>query len=94
MPNSAGIGIGGFGFPFMMNAILDRAGFAWLCRAWAIITAVVFSLAVWLIKPRLPVATPLPGQRKWLAVDFGALKDPIFLLMVRCSLELAVMLAS
>ena len=66
----------------MMDAILHHSGFSWLCRAWAVISAAVFSLAVLLIKPRLPVIKPVKGQRTWLPIDFKALKDPIFLLMV------------
>ncbi|GAA5905771.1 hypothetical protein JCM6882_000454 [Rhodosporidiobolus microsporus] len=60
----AGTGMGGFCFPFLINALLtsrpssdtspSSSGFSWMCRAWALITLLMFSLSVWLIGPRVP----------------------------------------
>ncbi|GAA5865912.1 hypothetical protein JCM8547_005755 [Rhodosporidiobolus lusitaniae] len=44
----SGIGVGGFGFPFLIDTLLSVGGFPWLCRAWVLITGVVFSLSAWL----------------------------------------------
>jgi hypothetical protein len=92
---STGTGIGGFVFPFLIDALLgvsEKDGFAWLCRGWALFTFVLFCVAVYLIKPRVP--PPKPSFRrggpkrergKWLAGygSFASLKNPIFITMVR-----------
>lgn len=91
----SGTGVGGFAFPFLIDALLElseKDGFKWLCRGWAAFTFVLFVVAVYLIKPRVPAPKPsfrLGGPRrergKWLAGygRLGALKNPIFITMVR-----------
>ncbi|GAA6043843.1 hypothetical protein JCM8097_007232 [Rhodosporidiobolus ruineniae] len=90
----SGIGVGGFAFPFLLDALLTHGGWPLLARVWAGLTAVVFSLAVWFIRPRVP-PPPLAlfrksGERRerarWLAVDWRRLRDPLFLLMCLSSL--------
>ncbi|GAA5905786.1 hypothetical protein JCM6882_000458 [Rhodosporidiobolus microsporus] len=88
----SGIGVGGFGFPFLIDGLLARGGFPWLCRAWAFITALVFGLSAWIIRPRIPVVKPKSAAERgpWLAVDWRFAKDPIFLLMGFSSLLAAL----
>ncbi|GAA6009147.1 hypothetical protein JCM10207_004282 [Rhodosporidiobolus poonsookiae] len=83
----SGIGVGGFVFPFLIDGLLTAGGFPWLCRAWAMITAVVFSVSIYFCRPRIPIFKPAKGQRPpWLAVDWKALRDPLFILMCYSSL--------
>ncbi|GAA6037609.1 hypothetical protein JCM8097_006139 [Rhodosporidiobolus ruineniae] len=78
----AGAGIGGLVFPFVISGLLARVGFAWMIRVWVAITAVVFSLAVYLIKPRVPPARMRKAERgPWLSTDGAFLKNPLLLLM-------------
>ncbi|GJN89648.1 hypothetical protein Rhopal_002635-T1 [Rhodotorula paludigena] len=86
----SGIGFGGFAFPFILNALLEKVGFAWMCRVMALILAAVLSIANFLMKPRIPRPKPALGQRgPWIAIDLKFLYDPIFLWM-----SLATILAS
>ncbi|BGP13412.1 hypothetical protein JCM10213_008572 [Rhodosporidiobolus nylandii] len=83
----SGLGFGGFVFPFLIDALLSRGGYAWYCRGWAMITAVVFGLAIPVINPRTPLVKPKNGERgPWFAVDWRFLYDPIFVLMAFASL--------
>lgn len=86
----AGTGIGGLVFPFIISALLENHGFATMCRVWAAITAAVYAVAVWLIKPRVPPTKPKGGRGPWFATgDASFLKDPVVLTMVRPELRLA-----
>ncbi|KAH8100533.1 MFS general substrate transporter [Cristinia sonorae] len=60
----AGSGVGGFVFPLMVNALLDRLGFRWTLRIWAIGTAVISALSLLGINHRLPVPKFHRGQRR------------------------------
>ncbi|GAA6030517.1 hypothetical protein JCM8097_006184 [Rhodosporidiobolus ruineniae] len=77
----AGTGIGGLAFPFALSALLNRGGFALMCRVWAGITLAVYCLSVWAIRPRIPPRKPVGGRGPWLAVDWRFLKDPVVLAM-------------
>jgi hypothetical protein len=93
----AGTGFGGFVFPFLIKTLLDKFGFAWMCRAWSGLTLVVFSLSVALLRPRVPPPTVSfrqllkggarteAGRGPWLngVGDLRALINPLFLVMVR-----------
>ncbi|GAA5872120.1 hypothetical protein JCM8547_003812 [Rhodosporidiobolus lusitaniae] len=58
----AGTGAGGFAFPFLISHLLslpapsssNNGSFGWMARAWALITFVVFSGSVYVVKPRVP----------------------------------------
>ncbi|GAA5979675.1 hypothetical protein JCM11641_004051 [Rhodosporidiobolus odoratus] len=83
----SGLGFGGFVFPFLIDALLSRGGYAWYCRGWALITAVAFGLTIPLVNPRIPLVKPKNGERgPWVAVDWKFLYDPIFVLMAFASL--------
>lgn len=90
----AGTGIGGLVFPFIISTLLDRHGFATMCRVWAAITGAVYAVAVWLIRPRVPPTRPKGERGPWFATgDASFLKDPVVLMMVRsAALALAVRL--
>ncbi|GAA5971252.1 hypothetical protein JCM21900_004199 [Sporobolomyces salmonicolor] len=77
----SGIGIGGFAFPFLIGKLLDSYGFSWMCRIWAMITAVCYSASVYFIRPRTPPVKPMGPRGKWLAVDFKSLNHPIVWVM-------------
>ncbi|KAI0788897.1 MFS general substrate transporter [Abortiporus biennis] len=59
----AGSGVGGFAFPLMVNALLNRVGFRWTLRIWAIGMVVIAGLALLGIQHRVPV----PKFRRGLA---------------------------
>ncbi|GAA5977515.1 hypothetical protein JCM11641_000986 [Rhodosporidiobolus odoratus] len=77
----AGTGIGGLAFPFVISALLRHGGFATMCRAWAGITAAVYSIAILAIRPRIPARKAKGPRGPWLAVDWRFAKDPVFLVM-------------
>ncbi|ORY55169.1 MFS general substrate transporter [Leucosporidium creatinivorum] len=54
----SGTGVGGFVFPFLLNSLLEKVGFAWTCRVWALITFVIFGGCVATLRPRLPAVKP------------------------------------
>ncbi|GAA5932294.1 uncharacterized protein JCM15063_001182 [Sporobolomyces koalae] len=75
----SGTGFGGAVFPFLLGRLLDKYGFAWTCRIWAIICAVVFGLTTYFIRPRIPPTKPAKGQRrpKWFIISPKVLNHPI-----------------
>ncbi|BGP49266.1 hypothetical protein JCM10450v2_005149, partial [Rhodotorula kratochvilovae] len=78
----SGSSIGGAAFPFLINAILEKHGFATLCRIWAGITLVAFAPAVWFVRPRVPGTRMRNGERPpWLAASPKLLLDPIVLVI-------------
>ncbi|GAA5861711.1 hypothetical protein JCM1840_005238 [Sporobolomyces johnsonii] len=77
----SGTGIGGFAFPFLIGKLLDSYGFSWMCRIWAMITAVVYTASVYFIRPRIPPVKPRGPRGKWLAVDFKSLNHPVVWVM-------------
>lgn len=80
----AGGGLGGFIFPWLINVVLETKGFPWLCRIWALLTAVVFSVSIVFIKPRAPLGKPARGRAPWFpAGGWSFAKNPLFLLSVR-----------
>ncbi|GAA6017893.1 hypothetical protein JCM10207_003490 [Rhodosporidiobolus poonsookiae] len=87
----SGSSIGGAAFPFLINHILERYGFATLCRIWAGVTLVAFAPAVWFVKPRVPTSRVASGQRApWLAASPKMLVDPIVLVV--CAITLVASL--
>ncbi|BGP34918.1 hypothetical protein JCM10296v2_006742 [Rhodotorula toruloides] len=82
----SGNGFGGFTLPWLINAVLQARGFAWMCRVWAIFTAVVFAISILLLKPRIPYVKPAGGRAPWLAVDFAFLRNPLFVCMAIATL--------
>lgn len=76
--------MGGLIFPFLISsALLDKYGFATMCRAWAGITLAVYAIAVYLIKPRVPLRKPRGPRSPWFVMsDFRFLKNPVVIVMV------------
>ncbi len=54
----AGTGLGGAVFPYLISGLLERVGFAWTTRIWALITLTTLAPAVWMCRPRLPPIKP------------------------------------
>lgn len=52
----AGAGIGGLGWPLMLDALLPRIGFRWTLRIFALMTMVLCGATLPFLRPRLPVA--------------------------------------
>lgn len=78
-----GGGIGGFIFPWLINAVLEVKGFPWLCRVWALLTAVVFSTSILFIKPRVQLVKPVGGRGPWFPTGGWSFAwNPLFLLSV------------
>ncbi|POY72795.1 hypothetical protein BMF94_4204 [Rhodotorula taiwanensis] len=83
----SGTGVGGLIFPFLISsALLDKYGFATMCRAWAGITLAVYAIAVYLIKPRVPLRKPRGPRSPWFVMsDFRFLKNPVVIVMTLTS---------
>lgn len=81
----AGTGIGGFIFPFLISGLLSRLGYSGMLRVWSALTLVVFAIAIYIVKPRIPPPRRVrKGERgPWPAFPWFILRDPIFLSMVR-----------
>lgn len=79
----AGTGVGGFCFPFFIGALLDKLGFPWMCRVWALFTAVAFGGSLLVLKPRLPVVRPTRGESRgrWIPLDMSFVYNPLVLIM-------------
>ncbi|OSD08079.1 MFS general substrate transporter [Trametes coccinea BRFM310] len=75
----AGTGVGGFVFPFLLNALLNNVGLRWTLRIWAIMTCVSTGIAFYGVRPRVPMAKFQPGQRRPLAPRMEYFKSPLFL---------------
>ncbi|BGO95064.1 hypothetical protein NBRC10512_006471 [Rhodotorula toruloides] len=77
----AGNGFGGFILPWLINAVLEAKGSAWMCRVWTAFTAVTFAASIILLQPRIPFVKPTDGRAPWLAVDWRFSHNPVFLCM-------------
>lgn len=64
----------------MVNGLLDKVGFRWTLRIWAIGMAVVAGLALLGVKPRVPVPRYHRGQNRprLIPVQMHFLKRPLF----------------
>ncbi|KAG0655760.1 hypothetical protein C6P46_000722 [Rhodotorula mucilaginosa] len=80
-------GVGGLIFPFFISSLLlDNLGFANMCRVWAAVTFVVYAVAVYLIKPRVPLRKPRgPRSPFFIKNDFRFLKNPVVIVMTLTS---------
>ncbi|OCH87540.1 MFS general substrate transporter [Obba rivulosa] len=76
----AGSGVGGFAFPFVLNALLSRTGYAWTLRAWSLCMLLVSGIALLGLRPRVPVAKFQPGQPRPRFIPPGLefLENPLF----------------
>ncbi|TFK84966.1 MFS general substrate transporter [Polyporus arcularius HHB13444] len=77
----AGTGVGGFVFPFMLNAMLNNLGLRWTLRIWAIMTCTATGIAFLGIRPRVPISKPHPGQwrPRLIVPQMVFFKSPLFL---------------
>ncbi|KAI0072295.1 MFS general substrate transporter [Panus rudis PR-1116 ss-1] len=76
----AGTGVGGFAFPLIVNALLDKVGFRWTLRIWAIGMFVLAGLAVLGCKRRAPIPKFHEGQRRPRLIphQMPFLRQPVF----------------
>lgn len=72
----SGVGIGGAVFPPILGILLDRVGFRWTLRIWAIAFVIFSGTAVWFIKPRLPVPSRREPRRA--PADLSYLRNPLW----------------
>ncbi|KAJ3735187.1 MFS general substrate transporter [Lentinula guzmanii] len=79
-----GSGVGGFAFPLAIGACLDKIGFSWTMRVWAIILGVCCSLALFGSNPRLPVRKPGIDRPRssWPSGMTNFIKNPLLLCML------------
>ncbi|GAA5996744.1 hypothetical protein JCM5350_008372 [Sporobolomyces pararoseus] len=80
----SGTGLGGASFPFILGALLEKFGFAWTCRIWALISGVALGLAAYFVRPRIPPPKFSKGQPrpKWFLVNLKTLNHPINYVMM------------
>lgn len=69
----SGAGTGGLIFPFIFQPSLERLGFAWTLRIWALILLVGAGTGLCFVKPRLPARRATETERQHTRAT--ALKD-------------------
>ncbi|KAI9067649.1 MFS general substrate transporter [Trametes sanguinea] len=76
----AGGGVGGFVFPFALNALLDKVGMRWTLRIWSIGSTLCAGVALLGMRPRLPVPKFTGNQRRprFIPPQLGFIRNPIF----------------
>jgi hypothetical protein len=80
----SGSSFGGVCFPIMLNRLFDSVGFAWGVRAAAFLMLGCLIIANFLVRSRLPPPGWTKGRQ---IVDFSALKEPVYVLVVVSSLN-------
>ncbi|KAH8171207.1 major facilitator superfamily protein [Sarocladium implicatum] len=68
-------GFGGVVFPLMFNQMIQKLGFPWTMRCFALLSAISFSLSLLLLKTRLP-----RNREAQLVFDWRGFKDARFVL--------------
>ncbi|KAI0773965.1 MFS general substrate transporter [Fomes fomentarius] len=76
----AGGGVGGFVFPFILTALLEKVGLRWTLRIWALVTTIFCGVALLGLRPRLPVPKFVSGQRRPRLIPpaLGFIRNPLF----------------
>ncbi|KAF9560048.1 MFS general substrate transporter [Agrocybe pediades] len=83
-----GSGAGGFIFPLVMGALLDKVGFRWTLRIWSIVFGICCAAAILGLKPRVPIRKPtldIPRPPLF-PKDLYFLKSPVLLGVVGITL--------
>lgn len=75
-----GSGVGGFLFPLMVHALLEKVGFRWTLRIWAIASAIIAGIALLGVQPRVPVPKFHRHQTRprFIPPRMEFLKQPVF----------------
>ncbi|EPT01088.1 hypothetical protein FOMPIDRAFT_1049074 [Fomitopsis schrenkii] len=82
----AGSGLGGFAFPFLFQTLLERVGFRWTLRVWALAILLTISFAILGMQPRLPIPKYQRGQRpRFIPPQMHFLKTSLFWLLSACT---------
>lgn len=71
-----GSGLGGVILPFLLSALLERVGFAWTMRIWALLYAGLGSIAVYFLRPRIPARLQVATKVRYPSLRFVRL--PLF----------------
>ncbi|KAI0759368.1 MFS general substrate transporter [Trametes elegans] len=76
----AGTGVGGFVFPFVLNALLDKVGLRWTLRIWALGTSFFSAIALFGMRSRFPIPKYTTGHRRprLIPPQVGFIKNPLF----------------
>ncbi|KAJ3016369.1 hypothetical protein NUW54_g819 [Trametes sanguinea] len=76
----AGTGVGGFVFPFILNALLDKVGLRWTLRIWAIGTSLCSGIALLGMRSRFPIPKYAANQRRprFIPPHVGFITSPLF----------------
>ncbi|EPT01090.1 hypothetical protein FOMPIDRAFT_1145477 [Fomitopsis schrenkii] len=83
----AGSGLGGFVFPFLLQTLLERYGFRWTLRIWAVAMFVLVGIAILGLQPRLPVPKYPSGQRpRFIPPQMQFLTTSLFWLLTVCTI--------
>lgn len=75
---------GGTAFPLLLGALLEKVGFGWTIRIWALITLFAYSGSVYLLEPRIPPVKKIrrEDRGKFLPVSWAFLSEPVVIFMV------------
>ncbi|KAI0824006.1 MFS general substrate transporter [Trametes gibbosa] len=76
----AGTGLGGFVFPFVLNALLDKVGLHWTLRIWALGTSFFSGIALFGMRSRFPIPKFSAHQRRprFIPPHISFVKNPLF----------------
>ncbi|GAA6021935.1 hypothetical protein JCM10207_002605 [Rhodosporidiobolus poonsookiae] len=74
----SGTSFGGLALPFLINSLLEKHGFATMCRVWAGMTLFVYGGATFALRPRVPAAKPEGRRVPWSSLaNVKVLADPV-----------------
>ncbi|KAI0923643.1 hypothetical protein AcV5_009127 [Taiwanofungus camphoratus] len=84
----SGSGLGGFVFPLVLNALLERVGFRWTLRIWATTMLLVCAVALLGMQPRVPIPMFQEGQGRprFIPPQMQFVKTPLFWSFVSCDI--------
>ncbi|KAH9951079.1 MFS general substrate transporter [Amylocystis lapponica] len=76
----SGSGAGGFLFPLILNALLERVGFRWTLRIWALALCTIAGIALLGVNPRLPIPKFSREQRRprFIPPHMQFVRNPLF----------------
>ncbi|KZO99340.1 MFS general substrate transporter [Calocera viscosa TUFC12733] len=74
-----GSGVGGGLFPVIVGFLLEKTGFRWTLRIWALLFGLFTGLATWFIKPRIPVSRA--RETRIAPVDWSFFVHPTFIIV-------------
>ncbi|KZT57503.1 MFS general substrate transporter [Calocera cornea HHB12733] len=79
-----GSGFGGALFPVVVGALLEKSGFRWTLRIWAVLFGIFTGLATWFVRPRVPVSRV--RHARLAPIDWTFFKHPSFIIVALTTL--------